>query len=59
MWDSNKWSNMSVIGIPNGKKQRKSSRRIFEKIMADIFLKINERHQPIDLRSSGNPKKHE
>lgn len=41
------------------KNKENPAEELFEEIMAEIFLKINERHQPIDLRSSGNLKKHE
>ena len=40
------------------KNRENIAEELSEEIMAELFLKINERHQPIDLRSSGNPKQH-
>ena len=52
LWDNIKWTNLHIIGIPEGEEKEKEIENIFEEIMAENFsnlkdtdIKINRKHR--------------
>ena len=37
LWDNIKWTNINIIGVPEGEEQEKGAENIFEEIIAKNF----------------------
>ena len=42
LWDTIKWANLCIIGIPEGKEKEKGIENIFEEIMSKNFPNLKE-----------------
>ena len=42
LWDNIKWTNLHIIGIPEGKEKEKGIENIFEEIMAENFPNLKD-----------------
>ena len=42
LWENIKWANLCIIGIPEGEEKEKGVENIFEEIMAENVLNLEE-----------------
>ena len=43
LWDNIKWTNLHIIGIPEGEEKEKEIENIFGEIMAENFPNLKEK----------------
>ena len=62
LWDNIKWANLYIIGVPEGKEEKKGIENIFEEIMVENFpnlkhtdIKIQEEQRAPNKLSPNRP----
>ena len=42
LWDNIKWTNIRILGIPEGEEKKKGTEKIFEEIIVENFLNMGK-----------------